>query len=146
MNKSDIQKLRIDIVSGETSALSLLISRDGTLGRQGNGVLPPDPIAVMGQTDGKVFNTLMDLLDERVFPHADVYDHPHKIGIPITLSVVFMGKSETDVAIFELRFGSETQDVGELLPYFDMFVGQAIALTDAWYAEEKAKLGGATRH
>src|SRR5512147_2061596 len=146
MNKSDIQKLRIDIVSDEISALSMLISRDGTLGRQGNGVLPPDPIAVMGQTDGKVFNTLMDLLDERVFPHADVYDHPHKIGTPITLSVVFMGKSETDVAIFEFRFGSETPDVGELLPYFDMFVGQAIALTDAWYAEEKAKLGGPTRH
>lgn len=146
MNKSDIQKFRIDVVSEGVSALSMLISRDGTLGRQGNGLLPADTVAVRGLTDGSVFNTLINQLDERVFPHADVYDHPHKIGIPITLSVVFMGKDEKDVAIFEFRFGSETQDVGELLPYFDVFVGQAIALTDAWYEEEKAKLGGATRH
>lgn len=146
MNKSDIQKFRIDIVSNEVSALSMLIGRDGTLGRQGNGMLPPDTIAVMGQTDGKVFNTLIDLLDEKVFPHADVYDHPHKLGIPLTVSVVFMGKDEKDIAIFEFSFGSETPDVGELLPYFDMFIGQAIALTDAWYAEEKARLSGTTRH
>lgn len=146
MNKSDIQKFRIDIVSNEVSALSMLVSRDGTLGRQGNGVLPPDTIAVMGQSDGRVFSTLIDLLDEKVFPHADVYDHPHKLGTPITVSVVFMGKSEKDIAIFEFSFGSETPDVGELLPYFDMFIGQAIALTDAWYAQEKAKLTGATRH
>lgn len=146
MNKSDIQKFRIDIVSNEVSALSMLVARDGTLGRQGSGVLPADPIAVMGQTDGKVFNTLIDLLDEKVFPHADVYDHPHKIGVPITVSVVFMGKSDKDIAIFEFSLGSETPDVGELLPYFDMFIGQAIALTDAWYAQEKAKLTGATRH
>jgi len=146
MNKADIQKFRIDIVSNEVSALSMLLSRDGTLGRQGNGVLPADTIAVMGQTDAGAFNTLIDLLDEKVFPHADVYDHPHKIGIPITCSVVFQGKTPEDIAIFEFSFGSETPDVGQLLPYFDMFIGQAIALTDAWYAQEKAKLGSASVH
>ncbi len=146
MNKADIQKLRIDIVSNEVSALSMLVSRDGTLGRQGNGMLPPDTIAVMGQTDGSVFNTLIDLLDEKVFPHADVYDHPHKLGTPITCSVVFQGKTPEDIAIFEFSFGSETPDVGELLPYFDMFIGQAMALTGNWYEQEKAKLHSGPLH
>jgi hypothetical protein len=32
MKKTDIQKFRIDIVSGGVSALSMMLFRDGTLG------------------------------------------------------------------------------------------------------------------
>ena len=145
MNKADIQKLRIDIVSGSESALSMLVCRDGTLGRQGSGKLPADTAAVRGTSDGKAFSTLIDMLDERVFPHANVYDHPDKPGLPITYSVAFLGKGE-DVAVFEFRFGSETRDVGELLPYVDVFIGQAIALTNDWYEQEKAKLKAGSVH
>lgn len=139
MKKQDIQKIRIDIVSGDTSALSMLICRDGTLGRQGSGKLPADEASVFGSSDGTIFNSLVAMLDERVFPHADVYDHPHKIGIPITYSVAFLGRGQ-DTAIFEFRFGSETPDVGELLPYFDGFISQAVALTNDWYVEEKSRI------
>ncbi len=146
MIKSAIQKLRIDVVSGKESALSLLLSRDGSLGRQGNGALPVDPVSVLGQTDGQIFIALIELLDEQVLVYADVYDHPNKSGIPITCSVVFQGGETAEVAIFEFRFGSETPDVGELLPYFDGFIAQAISLTDAWYEIEKMKLVKPTQH
>lgn len=139
MKKTDIQKFRIDIVSGSESALSMMLGRDGSIGRQGNGKLPADAVSVLGGSDGSIFNSLIEMLDDRVFPHADVYDHPHKIGTPITYSIVFLGR-EQDTLIFEFRFGSETADVGELLPYFDGFISQAVALTDAWYAEEKSKI------
>lgn len=138
MKKQDIQKFRIDIVSGGVSALSMMICRDGTLGRQGNGKLPADKESVLGSSDGKIFNSLIDMLDERVLPHADVYDHPNKIGVPITYSIVFLGHGQ-ETAIFEFRFGSETTDVGELLPFFDGFIAQAVALTNDWYAQEKSK-------
>lgn len=143
MKIKDIQKFRIDIVSAGTSALSMLICRDGTLGRQGNGKLPADEVSVLAGSDGAIFNRLLALLDERIFPHADVYDHPHKTGIPITYSIVFLGQGQ-DTAIFEFRFGSETADVGELLPYFDGFISQAVALTDDWYAQEKLKISTTT--
>lgn len=139
MNKSDIEKFRIDIVSGSTSALSMMICRDGTLGRQGSGTLPADEVSVRGMSDGTIFNSLIGMLDERVFPHADVYDHPNKIGVPITWSIVFLGRNQETV-IFEFRFGSETPDVGELLPYFDNFIAQAVALTNDWYTQEKLKV------
>ena len=139
MKKTDIQKFRIDIVSGGVSALSMMVCRDGTLGRQGNGTLPADEMSVLGTGDGSAFSSLIDMLDERVFPHADVYDHPHKIGVPIIYSVVFLGRDQ-ETAAFEFRFGSETPDVGELLPFFDGFIAQAVALTDSWYAEEKSKI------
>lgn len=139
MKKSNIQKFRIDIVSGSESALSLMLGRDGTIGRQGNGKLPADKVSVLGSSDGSIFNSLIDMLDDRIFPHADVYDHPHKLGIPITYSIVFLGHGQ-ETAIFEFRFGSGTTDVGELLPFFDGFIAQAVALTDNWYAEEKLKM------
>jgi hypothetical protein len=73
MNKADIQKFRIDILSGQDSALSMLLSRDGTIARQGNGTLPADKTSVQSASDGTAFNTLIGLLDERVFPHMDLY-------------------------------------------------------------------------
>lgn len=139
MKKTDIQKFRIDIVSGGESALSMMLDRDGTLGRQGNGTLPADKASVLGISDGSIFNSLIGMLDDRVFPHADVYDHPNKSGVPITYSIVFLDRYE-DTAVFEFRFGSETPDVGELLPFFDGFITQAVALSDNWYAEEKTKM------
>jgi hypothetical protein len=138
MKKSDIEKLRIDIVSGGASALSMMVCRDGTLGRQGSGTLPADEVSVLGMSDGSIFTSLIAMLDDRVFPHADVYDHPHKIGVAITSSIVFLGRGQETV-VFEFRFGSETPDVGELLPYFDGFISQAVALTNNWYEQEKLK-------
>lgn len=138
MKKTDIDKFRIDIVSGNASALSLLVCRDGTLGRQGSGKLPADEVSVFGAGDGSIFNRLINMLDERVFAHADVYDHPNKIGVPVTYSIAFLGRDQ-DTAVFEFRFGSETRDVGELLPFFDMFISQAIALSNDWYIQEKLK-------
>lgn len=139
MNKSDIQKFRIDIISGQETALSMTVCRDGTLARQGNGLLPADNISVHGSSDGVIFNSLIDILDENIFPHADVYDHPDKTGIPITYSVVFLDSTD-NTAVFEFRFGSETADVGELLPFFDGFIARAVSLSDNWYTQEKSKL------
>jgi hypothetical protein len=139
MKKADIEKFRLDIVSGATSALSMMVCRDGTLGRQGNGALPADETSVLGISDGSVFRRLIEILDENVFPHADLYDHPHKLGLPITYSVVFLGRDQ-ETLVFEFRLGSETPDVGELLPYFDGFIAQAVALSHDWYEREKLRL------
>lgn len=139
MKKTDIQKFRIDVASGNASALSMMVCRDGTLGRQGSGKLPADEASVLGSSDGSIFGSLIGMLDERVFDHADVYDHPRKLGLPLIYSIVFLGRDQ-DTAVFEFRLGSETRDVGDLLPFFDSFISQAVALTDDWYAEGKSKI------
>src|SRR4030065_6857 len=94
MKKTDIQKFRIDIVSGSESALSMMLGRDGSIGREGKGKLPADKMSVLGVSDGSIFNSLIEMLDDRVFPHADVDDPPHKIGVPITYSIVFLGREQ----------------------------------------------------
>jgi hypothetical protein len=137
MKKAEIQKIRIDIVSNEQSALSMLMDRDGRIMRQGSGKLPADPFSVESKNDGSIFAALVDALDEQVFDHAGVYDHPDKSGVPIIYSVAFLGK-EPNVAAFEFRLGTETKDVGELLPYIDQFISKAVMGTDAWYEAEKS--------
>lgn len=137
MQKSDIQKIRIDIISNEQSALFLLMDREGRISRQGKGVLPADEFAVESSNDGSIFAALVDALDERVFEHSGVYDHPDKAGLPITYSVAFLGEHPEEVALFEFRLGTETRDVGELLPYIDQFISKAMMSTDGWYEAEK---------
>lgn len=139
MKKTDIQKLRIDIVCDDKSALSMLMDCDGRVSRQGTGAMPADDFSVMSEGDGSIFAALIDMLDAEVFTHAGVYDHPDKSGLPITYSVAFMGKKQDDVAVFEFRLGTETADVGELLPYFDQFISKAVMATNNWYAAEKEK-------
>lgn len=138
MNKNQIQKIRIDIISNEQSVLFMLLDRDGRISRQGSGVLPADEFAVESENDGSIFSALVDALDEQVFAHAGVYDHPNKVGMPITYSVVFLGE-EPDVAVFEFRVGTETKDVGELLPYFDQFISKTVMATNQWYEAEKTR-------
>lgn len=138
MKKTDIQKIRIDIVCDDKSVLFLLMDLDGRVSRQGNGALPADDFSVMCEGDSSIFAALVTALDERVFEHAGVYDHPDKSGKPITYSVAFQGK-ESEVAVFEFRLGTETKDVGELLPYFDQLITKAVEATNEWYAAEKAR-------
>jgi hypothetical protein len=138
MQKSDIQKIRIDIISNEQSALYMLLDREGRISRQGSGVLPADTFAVESKNDGSIFAALVGALDEQVFAHTGVYDHPNKAGVPITYSIAFLGENSEDVALFEFRLGTETPDVGELLPYFDQFISKAVMGTNAWYEAEKS--------
>ncbi len=137
MNKTQIQKIRIDIISNDQSALFMLMDRNGKISRQGSGTLPADDFAVMSDNDGSIFEALVNALDDQVFAHAGVYDHPNKLGQPITYSIAFLGE-EPDVAVFEFRVGTETENVGELLPYFDQFISKAVMATNGWYEAEKS--------
>lgn len=136
MKISEIEKIRIDIQSEGVSALSLMISRIGEMMRQGSGNFPADEFVADGSIDPNIFLQLIEDLDENVFHHASVYDHPEKTGQPITYSIAFLDNNENTL-IFEFRFGTETENVGELLPYFESFISRALLLTNDWYQLEK---------
>jgi len=137
MKKSQIQKIRIDVISNDQSALFMLMDREGRISRQGSGTLPADTFAVESSNDGSIFAALINALDEQVFAHAGIYDHPDKAGLPITYSLAFLGDGPDEVAAFEFRLGTETKDVGELLPYIDQFISKAVMGTNGWYEAEK---------
>lgn len=132
MDKSNIQKIKVDINADGESALSIMLCKDGTVGRQGNGNLPAHNTSIMGMIDSTVFQKTIEQLDEDVFPHHGLYDHPNKIGIPINYKISFQG-SEPHVKSFEFRLGMDNKDVGNLLPYFDQFIQLVVAQTESWY-------------
>lgn len=138
MKKEAIQKIRMDIVSDGESALSLMLDKDGTIYRQGNGSLPVDSFAVNSESDAMVFSQIIDNIDERAFEHAGVYDHPDKQGIPVQISLALLD-SEGETLFFEFKYGTETENVGDLLPYIDKLISMAVELTDYWYYLEKKK-------
>lgn len=136
MKLSDVEKIRIDVQSEGVSALSLMISRIGDMMRQGNGSFPVNEYVACSDIDPNIFTQLIEDFDEEVFKFASVYDHPEKTGQPITYSIAFLDKEENTL-IFEFRFGTETESVGELLPYFEGFISKALLLTNDWYALEE---------
>lgn len=138
MNKSEIEKVRFDVVCDEGSALMMLLDKQGSISRQGTGALPIIDFLVTSESNGEVFNKLIDIIDERAFEYSGVYELAEKKGIPLTLSIAFLDTQEQP-HFFEFRFGSDNEDVGELLPYFDKYVSQALALTDQWYLTEYEK-------
>ncbi|MDH5516482.1 MAG: hypothetical protein OEY36_01510 [Gammaproteobacteria bacterium] len=136
MQISDIEKIRIDIQSEGSSALSLMISRIGEMMRQGNGNFPAKDYVACSDIDPNIFLQLIDDLDQEVFKFATVYDHPDKAGQPIIYSIAFQDKHNKSL-VFEFRFGTETENTGELLPYFEGFISKALLLTNDWYALEE---------
>ncbi|CAA6820512.1 MAG: Unknown protein [uncultured Thiotrichaceae bacterium] len=138
MKKTDIQRIRLDILSDKKSALSILMDKDGMLKRQGNGSLPIDETEIIGHVDAEYFANIVELVDEDVMPFANLYDHPNKAGTPLTVSAAFMDTHD-GVKRFEFRLGTETTDIGDLFPFFDRFISQVVHMTQAWYDQEKAR-------
>lgn len=134
MKKQDIEQIRIDIECDGQSALSMMLHKDGTVGRSGNGSLPRNGKAVLGVVDPSLFAGLIESLDEQMLARAAIYDHPNKLGRSILYRVVFLGP-KPQLARFEFRLGEENRDVGDLLPLLDAFCGKAVALTEEWYAK-----------
>lgn len=136
--KNDIQKIRMDIEADGQSVLSIMICRDGTIGRQGNGNLPPNQVSMIAMTDGSEFRQMMDAVEERVLFQQGTFDHPNKQGMPVKYTIAFLGE-EPNLRVFEFRLGLENRDVGDLLPYFDGLIKRAVALTEGWYVKALAE-------
>lgn len=140
--KSDIEDIRFDIEAGGQCALSMMICRDGTVGRKGSGSVPAPSTTVLGMADADWFSDLLASIDERVFSKAGVYDLPDKSGIPVMYKVAFLGgptASRSMLYGFGFKIGSEGSADGSLLPYFDRLIGQAVRLTEIWYTTQLAR-------
>lgn len=139
MNKADIQQIRIDIECSGESALSMMLHRDGTLGRSGNGSLPRDGFTCMGMSDGSAFLTLIDSLAVEVFPHAGAYEIKDKKGAHVRYAIGFLGDNYQILAGFEFQLGLDNRDAGNLVSYFDGFIQHAVSLTEDWHKEALRK-------
>jgi hypothetical protein len=133
LKKSNIEQVRIDIEHGGKSVLSLMLHKDGSIGRSGNGSLPATGRAALGMIDSSVFSALIESVDEQIFSKSGTFEHSQMRGRRIKYRIAFLGPKPL-MAFFEFRLGEDNRDGDGLLSYFDSFCVKAVNATDAWYA------------
>ncbi len=138
MTKDEIEEIRIEVTSDGSLALSVMVHRDGSLGRQGSGAIPQTQPAVLGMTDGRYFRDLIELVDDVVFRHTGEYDCVDKAGAHVEYTLVFFGagpegSQDRPCAGFRLSLGTESTGVHPIVKYVDTFITRAVAATNPWY-------------
>jgi hypothetical protein len=113
--------------------LFILLARDGTINRRGNGSLAdPDAPLCVGMVDESVFRTFASQVPGHIFKFQGIYDLKDKPGKPARLILAFKDDETGQNYGFEIRYGSESPDVPQELM---ALVNLASRLTGEWYAE-----------
>jgi hypothetical protein len=129
MKKEEVQEVRIEMTIDSLSALFIVLSKEGTIARQGSGTKEISNIRYLGQSEGQYFNEVMKHVNEEIFEHFGVYDMPEKDGEQCRLSVVF--KDDKSVNGFEFYFGFKSKHGPHI--QIASLVENAIKITEPWF-------------
>jgi hypothetical protein len=130
---------------GDT-ALLLLLSRDGTINRMGDGAPPiaDGSTLYIGKVTEPLFERLMEVIPAQLwqFRHVGRLDLDDRVGEDCVLTVMF-GQSDTESGfLFEILFGSESGGVPREL---QLILSRAVELTDPWWQEMRSIQEGGKR-
>lgn len=133
MIKHLLDKVLITLEVGDHTALLILLARDGSIHRKGNG--NPDAtnlqLAQAISHDGH-FEALMMTVDEGIFQHAGVIRLPNPQGRECRLSLIFQGKNELDYS-FRVVYGEKSEGPPQELA---QILINAVKLTEDWYYKQ----------
>lgn len=129
-----LDHLLVDLKIAEQQSLVILLHKDGTINRTGNGTARIDKTLYIGITDTwSILQELAHLITSD-FEGAlnKVFDLPDKKGATCSLEIVLATGSETR----GIKFVYGSKSVGPPREIKD-FVMKAITLTDPWYQQQK---------
>jgi hypothetical protein len=123
---------------GET-ALLLLLSRDGTINRMGDGTPPSagGSTLYIGKVSEPLFERLTEAIPAQLWQlrHVGRLELDDRVGEDCVLTVMF-GRSDTESGfLFEILFGSESGGVPREL---QLILSRAVELTDPWWQETRS--------
>lgn len=132
-----IDKVLITLEVGDKTALFILLGKDGTIQRKGNGnPQKTDLPLAQGVSQQGHFDALMMTVDENIFNFAGVINQPNKVGVEGRLTLVFQGPQGVDYS-FRVIYGEESEgpprELAEILI-------NAVKLTEDWYTEQLADI------
>lgn len=127
-----LDKVLITLEVGHKTTLLILLSKDGTIHRKGNGSAQADlPLATGYSRDGH-FEALMMTVEEQVFEYSGVLKMPERLGTECQLTIIFQGAHELDHS-FRVVYGAES--VGPPAELVQILIN-AVKLTEPWYMEQ----------
>jgi hypothetical protein len=132
MLKHLIDKVLITLEVGDRTALLILLSKDGSLHRKGNGS-PDNPLELaQGYSPDGHFEALMMTIDEQIFQYAGVLRLPNPVGRECRLSIIFQGQQEADFS-FRVVYGEQSEGPPQELA---QILINAVKLTEDWYMKQ----------
>ena len=136
MKKSDVEQIRIEVTCDGKNMLSMLLHRDGTLNRKGDGSVKDDAIMAIGMTDGSIFKSLLDTVHDDLLKEDGMFgvDMPDKPGQLMHYEIIFIGP-KPHIAVFDFKLGTDTENPDQLFLFFYGLVVSAIKETDKWYIQ-----------
>ena len=137
-DKLDNCLLSLDV--GSRNALFIVLAKDGTICRRGNGNPNKDFELLKGTSELEHFQAFMMTVSEDILQFSGFFEQTPIVGRPCKLMIVFSGPHGEEAG-FKVEYGEDSQ--GPPADIVEMLIN-AVKLTDPWYEEEIAKLQNST--
>ena len=126
-----IDKVLITLEVGDKTSLFILLARDGTLHRKGDGSMNELPLH-RGISTQRHFDALMMTIDESIFNYSGVMRKPNPVGKQCALTIIFQGAGGIDYS-FRVIYGADSE--GPPRELVEILIN-AVKLTEEWYQEQ----------
>lgn len=127
-----IDKVLITLESGDVTTLFILVSKDGSIHRKGNGSADKELPLAAGVSRQGHFEALMMTVDESIFHYAGVLKMPERLGVECRLTMVFQGPEGIDYS-FRVVYGNQSEGPPNELV---QILINAVKITEPWYTAQ----------
>ena len=134
--KDKLDKCLVSLDVGDHNALFILMAKDGTICRKGNGNPATDMEMLKGSSDLGHYEAYMMTINEDWFMFSGAIEQAPMSGALCKLLIVFSGPGGEEAG-FKCTYGQDSQ--GPPREVAEMLIN-AVKLTDPWYNEEREKL------
>lgn len=134
--KDKLDKCLISLDIADRNTLFIVLTKDGTICRGGNGNPDAQLELLKGYSDLGHYEAFMMTVDENWFMFSGAFEQTPYEGRMCKLLVVFSG-ADGEEAGFKVTYGEDS--VGPPKEIVQMLIN-AVKLTEDWYQEERTKL------
>ncbi len=127
-----LDKALITLEVGDSTPLFILLAKDGTIHRKGNGNVAENLPLMRGISQQGHFEALMMTIDDSIFEHSGVLKFPDRVGQECQLTIIFQGAGETDFS-FRVIYGLESEGPPAELT---AILINAVKISEPWYREQ----------
>jgi len=127
-----IDKVLITLEVGEKTCLFILLGKDGTLHRKGDGNPAHELPLQRGHSTQRHFDAFMMTVNEGIFMYSGVLRLPNPVGTLCSLTIIFQGPNEVDFS-FRVIYGADSD--GPPRELVEILIN-AVKLTEGWYQEQ----------
>ena len=127
-----IDKVLITLEIGDKTCLFILLAKDGTIHRKGNGSPNQELPLHRGVSTQRHFDAFMMTINEAIFNYRGVINKPNRVGKDCTLTIIFQGPNEVDFS-FRVIYGADSE--GPPRELVEILIN-AVKITEGWYQEQ----------